>query len=216
MKNDEIKNSLKYWNDMHIKYDRNEIKIDDWLDKFIDIIDKCATPIIDLGCGSGNDTLYLIEKNKKVIACDQSINAIENIKKNFPEVFDTKRFNMLDGLPFGDNSCDLIIADLCLHYFKEKDTFRIIQEINRVLTKDGYLIFRVNSINDVNYGAGMGKEVEYHLYKTDDNRLKRFFDKEDILYFFSNFKIEYLNEEIMYRYEKYKKLYRVCVKKEES
>ena len=38
--------------------------------------------VLDLGCGSGNDTLYLINKGKKVISCDQSSNAINNIRKN--------------------------------------------------------------------------------------------------------------------------------------
>ena len=106
----EKEKSLEYWDNIHSKYERNEIKLDDWLDKFETIIDSCSTPILDLGCGSGNDTLYLINKNKQVISCDQSSNAINNIKKNFPEVYDTKCFNMLDGMPFDNNSFELIIA----------------------------------------------------------------------------------------------------------
>ena len=131
----EKENSLEYWDNIHSKYERNEIKLDDWLDKFETIIDSCSTPILDLGCGSGNDTLYLINKNKQVISCDQSSNAINNIKKNFPEVYDTKCFNMLDGMPFDNNSFELIIADLCLHYFKEKDTFELLNEIRRIFTR---------------------------------------------------------------------------------
>ena len=206
-------NSLLYWDNLHKKYNREDIKIDDWLDKFSNIIDDCSTPILDLGCGSGNDTLYLIKKGKKVISCDQSSNAIENIKKNFPEVYDTECFDMLDGMPFKDNSFDVIIADLCLHYFREEDTFKILNEIKRILNKEGYLIFRVNSINDVNHGAGEGNEVEHHLYETTDSRLKRFFDEEDIRYFFKKFDIEYLNEEIMTRYKLEKRLYRCLVRK---
>ena len=80
-----------------------------------------------------NDTLYLINKGKKVISCDQSSNAINNIRKNFPEVYDTKCFNMLNGLPFEDNSYELVIADLCLHYFREEDTFKVLKEMG-VLT----------------------------------------------------------------------------------
>ena len=53
----EKENSLEYWDNIHSKYERNEIKLDDWLDKFETIIDSCSTPILDLVCGSGNDTL---------------------------------------------------------------------------------------------------------------------------------------------------------------
>ena len=107
MKSIEQENSLSYWDNYYQKYDRKDIIIDDWLDKFLEIIKNCSTPILDLGCGSGNDTLYLINQGKKVISCDQSSNAINNIKKNFPEVYDTKCFNMLDGMPFNNNSFDL-------------------------------------------------------------------------------------------------------------
>ena len=40
----------------------------------------------------------------------------------FPEGTEAKCFNMLDGLPFADASFSVVIADLCLHYFTEKDT----------------------------------------------------------------------------------------------
>ena len=213
MNNDEINNSLQYWDNLHKEYNRDEIKMDDWLVDFDSIILSCKTPILDLGCGSGNDTMYLINKGKQVISCDQSRNAIDNIKKNFPEVYDTKCFNMLDGMPFKDNSFELIIADLCLHYFKEKDTTKILNEIKRILYSGGHLIFRLNSMNDVNHGAGKGNEIERHLYETDDKRLKRFFTEEDIKYFFKDFNIEYLNEEVMTRYKLEKKLYKGCVSK---
>jgi SAM-dependent methyltransferase len=212
MESNERKNSLQYYEKMFQNVEKDNIKIDDWLDKFINIIDDCKTPILDLGCGYGNDTLYLMNKGKKVISCDQSSNVIKNIKKNIPDVYDTKHFNMLDGLPFEDNSFQVIIADLCLHYFREKDTFMIINELKRIIVNGGYLIFRVNSINDVNHGAGKGIEIEPHLYSTTDRGLKRFFNKEDILYFFKGFEIEYLNEEIMTRYKLEKRLYRCLAK----
>ena len=208
-----IKNSKEYWNGVHKSYSRDEIKYDDWLDRFENIVTSCKTPILDLGCGSGNNTLYLINKNKKVVAADLSSNAIENIKKNFPEISDAKCFNMLDGMPFEDNYFEVIIADLSLHYFKKEDTEKVINELKRILTTNGHLIIRVNSINDVNHGAGQGLEIEKHLFQTQDGRLKRFFDEEDIREFFKDFKIIYLNEEIMTRYKLEKRLYRVCIQK---
>lgn len=75
------------------------------------------------------------------------------------------------------------------------------------------MIIRVNSINDVNYGAGQGIKIEEHLYQTEDGRLKRFFDENDIKEFLKDFKIVYLKEETITRYKLEKILYRVCVQK---
>lgn len=44
----------------------------------------------------------------------------------------------------------------------------ILNEIRRILVPGGHLLARVNSINDVNHGAGQGTEVEHHLYRTED------------------------------------------------
>ncbi len=211
MEDQRLENTVLYWNSMHKEYNRDNIAYDDWLEKFSDTIEKCQTPILDLGCGSGNNTFYLVNKGKKVIACDISENAIFNIKKNFPEIYDAKCFNMLDGMPFDDNTFEIIIADLSLHYFKEKETKEVIEELKRILKPDGYLIIRVNSINDINHGAGQGMEIEKHVYEQKDKRLKRFFDEADIRDFFKEFSIVYLGEETMSRYEKEKKLYRVCM-----
>ena len=205
--------SYDYWNNIHKEYNRSDIVFDDWLEAFDDLIKETQTPILDLGCGSGNDTLYLISKGKEVISCDQSENAIKNIQKNFPEVKDTKCFNMLDGLPFENDSFEVIIADLCLHYFTEADTNAILSEIQRILISGGHLIFRVNSVNDVNHGASRGQEIEPHLFELESKEIKRFFDEEDVRHFFKDFEIEFLKEEIMTRYQKPKPLYRVCVRK---
>lgn len=205
--------SKAYWDKKHENYKRDSIQVDDWLDKFGEMIEATSLPIIDLGCGSGNDTLYLIHRNKDVIPCDQSSNAITCIRENFPEIDEAYCFDMLDGLPFSDEFCDIIIADLSLHYFRSDDTRKIIGEIYRILKPEGHLIFRVNSVNDVNFGAGRGREIERNLYQTSDGRLKRFFDEEDIKLFFNKFVIEYVQEKSMGRYRLEKKAYECCVKK---
>lgn len=212
----EIKKSLEYWDKWYQEHKDDEIKIDDWLDLFQPTIKKVETQILDLGCGSGNDTLYLMNQGKQVISCDQSPAALENIRKKINGVYDTKCFNMLDGMPFNSNTFDFIVADLCLHYFREKDTKEILKEISRILKRDGHLAFRLNSINDVNHGAGQGLEVEHHLFQTEDKRLKRFFDEEDIKYFFQDYEFEYLNEEVMTRYQLEKRLYRGLVRKKKD
>lgn len=209
-----IDQTKKYWNDVHNSYDKADIVYDDWLDLFLKDIESCELPIIDLGCGSGNDTKYLIEHGKKVVACDYSDRAIENVRKNFPELIDAKCFDMTDGLPFEDGFAGIVIADLSLHYFSESVTRNVLNEIKRTLCNEGILIFRVNSVNDVNHGAGQGTEIEHHYFVNEENgRYKRFFDRADIDKFFGNWNIEYAEEEKMDRYKLLKILWRCKVSK---
>ena len=204
---DANKKNLEYWDELHKNYERDKIEIDDWMWVFDKTIKESRGPAIDLGCGSGNDTLYLLNRGKNVFACDGSMNAVLNMRKNFPEIEGAICFDMLSVFPFGNNTTDLVVADLCLHYFTKEDTIKILKEIRRVLVNKGHLLLRVNSMNDINHGAGQGIEIEQHLYMTEDGRYKRFFDAKDIYETFNIFDIKYVREETMKRYKLEKKTY---------
>ncbi len=201
------------WNKEFAKGINDEIVYDDWLDSCEKQLQSCVAPIIDLGCGSGNNTKYLLEKGKEVIPCDFAETAIKNIKNRFPQVKKAKCFDMTKGLPFADNFTDIVIADLSLHYFSEDTTYNILAEIKRVLKPNGLLFFRVNSVLDKNYGAGQGTEIEKHLYATEDGRQKRFFDKNDIKTFWQAWHLIFCKEENMHRYELNKILWRCLAQK---
>lgn len=209
-----MKNSyVDIWNDLHKNFaQNNNPKYDDWLDEFEQIILNVETEIVDLGCGvTGNNTLYLLEKGKEVISCDfaeEALNVVKNIKGS-----KTLMFDMLDVFPFEDNSTDLVIADLSLHYFKEKDTNRIISEIKRILKPNGYLFFRLNSTNSTEYKKIIEngeKEIESNLFFSK-NMEKRFFDEEDINKFFKDFKMISLKEENMTRWSRDKIIWKCAV-----
>lgn len=85
------------WDRLHADYERDRIQYDLWLQDFDNILQAYRMPIVDLGCGSGSDAKYLIERGKTVIACDYSARAIESIRKNFPEVQDALCFDMSEG-----------------------------------------------------------------------------------------------------------------------
>ena len=188
-----------YWNKQYEEF--GAVKTDRWLLKFEGLIAGCQGPIIDLGCGSGNNVVTLLKWDKTVIPCDYSDVAIKNIRNNFPQIEEAFCFDMTEGLPFTDNFTDLVIADLSLHYFSQSVTFKILNEIKRVLTPNGKLLFRVNSMNDVNYGAGVGQEVERHYYFTGESSYKRFFDEKDVRFFWQEWELEYLGEVSLLRYD---------------
>lgn len=202
----------EYWDDTHKKYMNNKITYDLWLDSYLDIINNCKTKVLDLGCGMGNDSLYLTEKGLDVIACDYSEVALDCINKHLPKV-ETKLIDISLPLPFKDNSFDLIIADLSLHYFDEVTTKNIMLEIKRILSKNGHLIARVNSIDDINYGSNRGERIEDNFYYVDGYN-KRFFDIKDTQKFFSLIGKPQIKENEMLRYSKPKKVIEVVVEKE--
>lgn len=211
IKEEILKKGRDKWEDIFGDKEKCIIKYDGWLQTFDKEINECKTPIIDLGCGAGADTMYLLERGKQVIPCDYSINAIKNIEKNLPQLKTIKHFDMTKGLPFEDNFTDIIIADLSLHYFSEEQTFNILEEIKRVLKPNGLLIFRVNSTKDTNFIPNDRLEIEHNFYETSVG-YKRFFDEEDINKFFSKWNIVYINEEDMGRYGHIKILWKGAVK----
>lgn len=185
---------------------------DRWLDKYKDVLDKNEV-ILDLGCGLGANTLYLKELGYNVIASDFANDALDNVRENIKDV-ETLCFDMRDKFPIRDKSFKIVVADLSLHYFNDKDTKFIMSEIKRVLKNDGVLLARVARVDDYNFGACEGEELEPHYY-FEGAYTKRFFDEEDILEYFKIIGDVSYNKTAMIRdeeeYSKEKMLFEVKV-----
>ena len=196
---------------------RSSIPVYDlWLDEYKDILKKNKdNEILDLGCGIGADTLYLIERGYNVLSCDFSKEALKCVEDNIPNS-KTMYLNMLEKFPIDNDTYSLIIADLSLQYFNNKDSIHIMNEIKRILKTDGILLARVASVNDFNFGAGVGEELEKNFYFEGDYT-KRFFDLEDVNRYFGIIGSVEAEETSMTRdeeeYSKPKILYKVKVMK---
>lgn len=201
-----------YWDKTHKTYSVGKITHDNWLDDYKHVLDNCKTEVLDLGCGVGNDTLYLTERGFKVIACDYSDVALKHLKEQLKSV-ETKWLDISTPLPFKDTTFDLVIADLSLHYFNEKTTIAIMKEIKRILKPNGHLLARVNSIADKNFGAGNGQKIEDNYYFVEGYN-KRFFSIEDAKKFFSYIGKTKIKEADMLRYREPKKVIEVDVERE--
>ena len=197
----------KYRDNIHKKYIST---YDDWLNKYTKLFNK-DFKFVELGCGRAYSSNYLISSGFiNVIATDFSSEVLKMVQEENKDL-QTMLFDMTGGLPFGDNSVDVVIADLCLHYFDSEMTKYIIKEISRVLKKDGYLLVRVSSPKEVQKKNNLEK-IEHNFY-FEGNIYKRYFDEEDCYYYFKDFKVYYLQESAMDRYDNPKVLWEFCLRK---
>lgn len=157
---------------------------DPWLERFSADLDAHRDQaFLDLGCGTGADTRWLLDHGYSVLSADYSREALRSIERHLAGSR-TAYVDMRKPLPFADGSFGVIVSSMALHYFDEATTLRLVAEIARVLAPGGVLFARVSSVNDVVYGAGSGREVETHYYD-HGGYAQRYLTEGDVHRFFS-------------------------------
>ena len=121
--------------------------------KKIKKLEKKVKTIVDIGCGTGRNTLYLASKNFEITAIDNSPKAITKLKSKLKEIkptlkVDTKQSDMTK-LPFKNNSFDIAMAWRIFHLGKKEFRKSAIKEMYRVLKPKGYAIVVVTDISDL-------------------------------------------------------------------
>lgn len=211
-----MKSLEQYWNE---SYQRPNLQptCDDWLDKYWETYLSTASQgggglIVDLGCGVGNNTRYLVDHGLSPIACDISEKAISTLHSFLPNV-QTLCLDMTEGLPFPEESVHVLIADLSIHYFDEATTYAVIRDLRRVLKSDGMLLIRLNSTHEIaNKGNVIGTTDPYLM--ESEGIYRRFFDRGEIERFFEEDMWTYLHMEEyeMDRYTNKKMLWEIALK----
>lgn len=189
-----------YWNDEYWKKNlanhKNEkldFLNDIWLDKYSDEFKKVTIgDALDLGCGLGQYTKYLLDKGFTTTSADISKDVLEKVQENYPET-KTIVLDMSKPLPFEEEQFDLVFANLSIHYFDEETTIKLLKEIRRILKDGGYFIGSVNSSKTYKFIKDVAITIEPNYYK-ENGRNVRLWDKEQFDYFFKDFRIEVLKE----------------------
>ncbi len=186
------------------------MKNDPWLDKWLDLIKHRSANglVLELGCGNGWDTVELLSAGCSVIAADISTKNLAECTRSVPQA----KFVQLDNgqpLPFADHSLAVIVASLSLHYFTWTVTMQIASELKRCLKPGGILLARFNSTHDYHYGASTTEpSIEPNLYFLG-TMTKRFFDESSVRSFLQGWDIQFLEENVIHRYEKPKSVWEV-------
>lgn len=134
---------------------------------------------IDLGCGAGNDTAFLLEKGYKVIAIDQE-EQVREIIKNRNLNKDNLELIIEDFSKIEIPMTDLLFANFSL-FFVKNDFNDFIERLLKSINEKGFFV-----------GNFLGKD--------DDRKVNGVttVEKNELMNFFNDFKIFYFSEEKYY------------------
>jgi ubiquinone/menaquinone biosynthesis C-methylase UbiE len=97
------------------------------------------TTVLDLCCGSGQATQFLIKRSHHVIGLDASPLSLQRAQKNVPEAVFMEGW--AEAMPFADQEFDIVHTSVALHEMKPDQLRQILQEVYRVLKPGGIFTF---------------------------------------------------------------------------
>ena len=121
------------------------------------------TQILDLCCGSGQVTRFLVSFSENVTGLDASPLSIQRCQKNVPNATYVKAF--AEDMPFADNLFDVVHTSAALHEMQPEQLRKIIAEVYRVL-KPGGVLTLVDFHSPTNPIFWPGLAVFFWLFET--------------------------------------------------
>jgi GT2 family glycosyltransferase/ubiquinone/menaquinone biosynthesis C-methylase UbiE len=132
--------------------------------------------VLDIACGEGYGSEILSVNAEKVIGIDIDEKTIEHARNTYKN----KKINFLcgstDNIPLPDNSIDIAVSYETIEHISEGSQKKFLEEIKRVLKKDGILI--ISTPDKINYSDRYDHKNEFHLNE---------FEKEQFITFLNNY-----------------------------
>ena len=122
------------------------------------------TKILDLCCGSGQTTQFLVQYSQDVTGLDASPLSLQRAKKNVPSANYVEAF--AESMPFGDCDFDLVHSSVAMHEMRSAQLRQIFQEVYRVL-KPGGVFTLVDFHRPTNLLFWPGLAVFLWLFETE-------------------------------------------------
>ncbi len=195
-----------FGNDEYWKEHINKALEDDiWIDEYKEYFNKPGQ-CLDLGCGIGQYSRRLMEYGYNVVSADISNIALNKVKEFNSNVVNV---DMRKELPFENDKFDIVFANLSIHYFSDEETKYLINEIRRILKKEGLFIGSVNGIQGYEKIKDTAEVLDHHYY-LNKGKYIRLFDIQDIEKYMSDFDIIKIEEKETVRFE-HKKNYIIFI-----
>ena len=195
---DRYSETFKTWNKVASLYQDKFMDLDlynETFDVICNSLNKFNSKILDVGCGPGNITKYLLSKRPDldIIGIDIAPNMIDLAKRNNPNAI----FKIMDSREISKikTKYDAIVCGFCLPYLSHSDAEIFIFDAKNLLNQNGLLYISFVE-GDPNKSAFQGSSIgdrTYFYYHTLDHLKKQLADNlfEDL----SIFKVEYKKSE---------------------
>jgi 2-polyprenyl-3-methyl-5-hydroxy-6-metoxy-1,4-benzoquinol methylase len=171
---DKYKETFETWNKVASLYQDKFMDLDLYnatYDFICNSITKDKAKILEIGCGPGNITKYLLSKRPDfdIFGIDIAPNMIELAKKNNP----TASFAIMDSRQISDlgTKYDGIVCGFCLPYLSHTDSEIFISDCYNLLRENGqlYLSFVEGDPNKSDFQIGSsGDRTYFYFYNLDD------------------------------------------------
>ncbi|MFA6262271.1 MAG: class I SAM-dependent methyltransferase [Bacteroidia bacterium] len=170
---DKYKETFETWNNIASLYQDKFMDLDLYnktYDFICDSIDKPNAKLLEIGCGPGNITKYLISKRPDfdTFGIDIAPKMIEFARQNNPTahfaVMDSRQINTLD------TKYDGIVAGFCLPYLSQTESNELIANAYELLNANGliYLSFVEGDPEKSDFKLGSGGRVYFYYHHLDD------------------------------------------------
>ncbi len=155
--------SIDYYNQYATQYyeDTVNLELDDIRDEFIEYLPE-NSEIMDLGCGSGRDSLYFIERGFDVTAVDGSIELCDLASIHIGQDVLNLKYNELDFTDVFDG----VWACASFTHSTLKELKEVLGKIKESL-KDGGILFLSFKYGDFD---GVRHNKYYKYYRTNEIR----------------------------------------------
>jgi trans-aconitate methyltransferase len=166
---DHYKETFETWNKLASLYEERFMHLtmyNETYDLFCKSIESENPEILEIGCGPGNITRYLLDKRPdfKIHATDIAPNMIELAKKNNPEatfsIMDCRNIDQLD------KKFDGIVCGFCIPFISTEETLKLINDCANKLKEKGiiYLSFVDSDQGETGFKSTSTGERTYFNY----------------------------------------------------
>ena len=169
---DPYQETHKTWNRVAKRYEEVFMNLDIYntsYDRFCELINNDSASTLEIGCGPGNITKYLLQQhpNYKIRATDVSPNMIVLAQKNNPNAI----FQEIDARDIAsiNESFQGIMSGFIIPYLSKEDIVHFIKNTYTLLNRNGilYLSFVSGDYRDSGFITGSTGDRTYFYYHTN-------------------------------------------------